>query len=161
MTEVYAYLLCSYVFLFTVGAWLLRRVRRALPIGRPIHKAAIVGTSGVLLALPVLPYLYMNVMTALHYGELESAVHRAAGDINGSPTIRFCRVLSITDASARVYLVTPYEENRRCLFRGEILQLQRGNNGWTHDGRFETVWSDSGSADGNIFPPFSAAGDFH
>jgi hypothetical protein len=64
------------------------------------------------------------------------------------------KVLKISRSYAEVYLVMPGEPAKDGpRYVGELYTLIRQSNSWKPGKWVRTVWSDSGSADDNIFPP--------
>lgn len=164
--HLFIYLLFAYTAVAVASVILATAVTRhaaADPPGEPHGRPTRRWRPAMLLAalLPLLPYAAVEAQTHLYLPALRGAVADAVQEINGAPTFRSAKVLGITQRSCRVYVVTP------CLaaaalgsgWRGEVLRLSRSGAGWSYTG-VETVWSDCGSASGNIFPPYPSKGDY-
>jgi hypothetical protein len=115
----------------------------------------------VLLLLPLIPYGIVESRTMLSARGLMPAVRSALAEVYSEPNVATLKVLSCTDLRAEVYVVTPEPPvEGQTGFEGEVITLHKRGGVWTFNGDYRTVWSDSGSADGNIFPPYPAKGDY-
>jgi hypothetical protein len=117
----------------------------------------------LLALLPILPYGIVACQTALFCQDLLPPTRQALREIGFSDRILTLKVLQVGPRAARVYTVTPclpYESNDSER-RAEVVCLLRSAEGWrtAGPGTEEDVWSECGSANGNVFPPYSGKGE--
>jgi len=115
-----------------------------------------------LILLPLTPYALVELATTRLLPRLRPAISEAVRVIDGGNEVRDIKVLSVSTDHARIYVVTPcfidYPVPRRG-WSATLLTLRRRGDSWYFEGDYETVWSDCGSADGNVFPPYASKGD--
>lgn len=114
----------------------------------------------ILLILPLIPYAVVEVQTHVYAKSLISAVQEAMHQIGFEDRIRSLKVLSVSRRTVTIYVVTPCLDSDSD-YRACTVELVRTQNGWKfREGSDEIVWSDCGSAHGNIFPPYPSQGDY-
>ncbi|HEY3379458.1 MAG TPA: hypothetical protein VGL77_18425 [Armatimonadota bacterium] len=107
----------------------------------------------LLLALPFLPYAVVEAQTALFKSQILSATKQGLDSVALSTDIRQLKILTISPTRATVYTVTPCLE--KSAERGVAIQLERVSGAWHYvPGTDDCIWSDSGSAQGSVFPPY-------
>jgi len=120
----------------------------------------------VLWLLPLLPHAVVEVQTALYGRQLLSALRRDPSFGYDFKGVRLYKVLSLGPRHARLYVVSecgesvdrnnvPIEKHM-----GNVFPLARAAVGWRFTGDDETAWSDCGSAEGNVFPPYFGTDEF-
>lgn len=114
--------------------------------------------TAVVLAIPLSPYCLVEVQTRLIAPSMTVPVQCEATKI-GINRIVMMKVVRIWPGWARVYIIGTGSIQSRC-YSGELLDFTRSQQTWRFNGHWSTVWSDCGSADGNVFPPYAAEGDF-
>lgn len=112
----------------------------------------------VLIILPRAPYAWVEVQTMIFQPVITQEVKETMHSN------------WMSKHQARIYIVSRdelppnsvfCESNKPCLcHRGDIINLLNTSKGWKFNGDYSTVWSDCGSADGNIFPPYFLKGDY-
>ncbi|MBI3945048.1 MAG: hypothetical protein HY321_03955 [Armatimonadetes bacterium] len=122
--------------------------------------AAVAGTVTLAL-LPLMPYLVVESQSAAWGAGLRPIVAQALRDESMEADVVTLKVLRRGIMRIRVYVVSPcrngYGEPG---YVGGIVHLVKRGGRWQHEGEYGCVWSDCGSADGNIFPPYAAQGDY-
>ena len=103
------------------------------------------------LALPFLPYLTVDVQTAMHRDELEPAVRQAIALIDATAEVQDTKVMSIDRRSANVLVTYRATYGYRA---ADLVRVSRVHGRWCFRGDYTTIWSEGGSADGNTFPPY-------
>jgi hypothetical protein len=150
------YLLLSYMAVAIVTrAYLLPRTRRA-GISRWKTGLIIMG----LLLLPLLPYAVVEGQTLLLRPSVWAATQHALRQGGFSDRLFLLKVLSVGPKRVRVYTVTPcmpYDTNTT-QWRAVVVRLARTADGWQPAGE-EHIWSECGSASGNVFPPYPGKGE--
>jgi hypothetical protein len=146
------YFLVSYALVspLSIVLWVLSG-RAAREWRWPLRYAA-----GVVLLLPLAPYVIVESQTAVLGPRLRAEVQRALRDIDGgNGEIHSLRVLSVRGGDVAAYVVSPCSPH---LTRGRraasVIHLRNSEGGWRYTGDWETVWSQCGNADGNVFPPY-------
>lgn len=126
----------------------------------------------ILLILPIVPYTWVEVQTLIFKPVVIESALKTTREI-GTPNERILtlKVLSMSKYRARVYIISRgwlapntvfCESNKPCACsRGDIVNLFITSEGWKFEGDYSTIWSDCGSADGNIFPPYFSKGDYN
>jgi len=111
----------------------------------------------LLLFLPIFPYLLVEYQTTHYHRILLPPTTHSLQELGLSDHILFFKVLSLQRGRARVYVVvpcTPVGRSRTDECCGLTMVLKRTLLGWEFQGDWDAVWSDCGSADGNVFPPY-------
>jgi hypothetical protein len=117
--------------------------------------------SSILLMLPLIPYAIVEARTAVLGRRLMPAVVSALRELYYSQEIVAFKVLSYQGGTAEIYVVTPCPDvEGQSGFSGDTIVLHKRDAYWKFTGEYNTVWSDCGSADGNIFPPYPSKGDY-
>jgi len=107
---------------------------------------------------PIYPYAYIGALNGALGAGFSQPVKQAIQDINGDKSVVGYKLLFWTPWLTRVYIVTPcaarpgYDVGAD---RAYIVDMVKRNGAWTPRQDFRCVYSDCGSADGFIFPPFS------
>ena len=114
-------------------------------------------TIGILL-IPLIPYVVVELQTRFVGPSLASTV-RSEATRTGLDEIAMMKVIRFRPGFAKVYIVGRSSIQPQC-FSGETLEFVRSGHEWRFIGSWDTVWSDCGSADGNVFPPYAAEGEF-
>lgn len=104
--------------------------------------------------LPLTPYVWVGVLTAYARGGLNGVVHSSMISVGDPGPILEEHVISITRGKAVVYVVTPCGTSGSRRRMATLFTFIRRDGRWAFDGDWETVWSQCGSANGNVFPPF-------
>jgi len=112
----------------------------------------------IALALPFVPYAAVETQTALFGHGVTPAIRVTRMAEGEEDQVLFLRILWITPVSARVYAVFPNAAAGGA--GGFTYTLRRKSGRWVCEANEEVVWSDSGNADGNVFPPYFT-GDEH
>jgi hypothetical protein len=112
----------------------------------------------LVLSLPLLPYAWVEVQTLAAGPALFSATRQALIAEYEHGPIMFYKVLAAAGGRARVYVVVPCPGpgNRT----GLTYDFVRTPRGWRYTREWNAVWSDCGSAEGNVFPPYFGAREF-
>jgi hypothetical protein len=165
MFEVLLYLCVAYAGAIAMGFILWMRTRHA----RERRLRVIRYGYPVLLLAPLLPYAVVECQTAVLWPILSEPTRKALLDDGFSDRIVFHKVLLACPGWTKVYVVTP------CLsresesyasdsgeYRGTVAWLVWRSRGWKIAGdpnysNWGAVWSDCGSASGNVFPPYLLA----
>jgi heme/copper-type cytochrome/quinol oxidase subunit 2 len=161
------YLLVSYLsvaLLLTIVLVCMRR--RAVPQEyretSPAAKAAQGAITILVLSLPLVPYARVELNTRLALPALQPAVEEAALALTGNRHVRSVKGLSLEGSDARVHIVSPCSMEYPTPQKGwtaDVVTLVHEGSGWRYNGYYDTVWSDCGSASGNIFPPYPSKGE--
>lgn len=158
------YFILTYLLaVLTIIALWLKVIARADYEKLKKRKRAVCLVAVILLILPSSPYIQVWIQTVLYAGVLTPTVNKALSINYDDKQILSLRVLSITETSAKVYVITPcstsppLNQNR---FVGQIINISKHNGQWQYMDDYDVVWSDCGNADGNIFPPYAAKGDY-
>lgn len=110
-----------------------------------------------LLLLPLLPYLLVEYQTMRYRRILLPAAVHSTQVLGLSDHILFFKVLSVHRETALLYIVIPctpvgcLQTDESC---GITIRLYKSSLGWEFRDEWEAVWSECGSADGNVFPPY-------
>lgn len=152
MIHIVAYLLAAYLLVLL----LITKVSRRIRVRRSWSNIIV----GFLLILPLLPYVAVETQTLLWRESVMTATTEAMKKIGFESQIRTIKVLRAKPGWLRVYVVTP------CLkpdpgFRASTIELRKNGKTWGFiEGTDNCIWSDSGSADGNVFPPYPSKGSY-
>ena len=113
--------------------------------------------------LPLFPYALVEGQTLLCRAALMPATRQALRELYSKDQILWFKVLSISPRKARVYVVTPcWDTPPLSNSRDRVAQwidLRRTAQGWRFNGNWDAVWSECGSASGNVFPPYLGKGE--
>ena len=113
-----------------------------------------------ILLLPLSPYAGVEVLTAALGPELLAAAQRFEGwDARRVPVVSY-KVLWAGIGEAQLYLVVPCDEPPHDEHAGYLIRLRRSGRGWSAVDSLDIVWSDCGSAEGNVFPPYFGPREF-
>ena len=148
------YFLVSYTVTVLVSGICLAQMTRAS--WRRRQSAFILG----IYCVPLLPYAWVEAHTWVCRGFLKRATEQSLAEDGYSTPIASMKVLAITPWRAHVYAVTPCYEKPTGEYCAVVLTLIRRHGHWTSGGFPDAVWSDCGSADGTIFPPYAGKGEF-
>ena len=155
------YLVTTYsLALLALGGGIYALSRWAVPRKTRLALAGILTV--FFLLLPLWPYAQVAWQTQQHRNELlpafmKEAKHTISGELTTPPLV--FRVLEFTPRRAVVYA----EEH--CVLEdidgrsGWTMTLKKRERGWEFSD-YDAVWSDCGSAEGNIFPPYPGARSF-
>lgn len=121
------------------------------------------------LLIPALPYLRVELLTALFQMQLQTAVQGAVATEYGKGCrILMVKVMGYRGHVASVYVVSvSYDSEFRDLCSrnssavGDVLGFTRSGAGWAYSGSDLKVWSDCGNGSDSIFPPYPGQGDFN
>jgi hypothetical protein len=169
MLETAVYLIVAYAVLLVAArpAYLaVRTTLRARQSGRTALLRLTINVALIVyVLLPVLPYGMVELQNMLLGARLERAVRAYRIADGDQPQIIYFEVLRAGYRTAQIYEVSPgpcavpdgrgYEgcvENLVC--RGRTWRVSPTAEG------DDVLWTDCGSADGNVFPPFAAKADF-
>lgn len=111
----------------------------------------------LLLLIEFAPYFWLESRTLVWSARLKPATIVALNTIGHSTEIYSLKVLTVNQSSARVFVITLCEDanNREdTQYMALIIRLKLENNEWVYHKEDNAVWSDCGSADGNVFPPY-------
>lgn len=123
--------------------------------------------TAALLMLPFFPYVRVAYLTAKYKDMLMPAVAGLAQEqawTKENP-IHIVRVLAVSDRAAQVYVVGTCHGGMTAAssqlvgLDGWVLRAMKTSEGWRYQSH-DIVWSDCGSAEGNIFPPYLEAREF-
>lgn len=116
----------------------------------------------MVLVLPVIPYAIVEAQTALFMPAMAPRITEGISHSEimiNARQIRQMKLLFITPWSAGVYILEGDSLNSD--FCASYVGLRHGRRGWTPDPEnWSTIWSDSGSAHGIIFPPYPGKGEY-
>lgn len=144
MFEVAFYLLVAYVILAALFRFIPKRLRR---------KAFLFALYWL---IPVIPYAIVEIQTYFGLQNLRPGISVGLQQDGEHRRFKDCKVLLLTPWVASVYVVSecspglpdkPYNI-------GLTMDLAPSSQGWHEKGEPNGIWSDGGSADGNIFPPY-------
>ena len=142
------YLVATYIAAVAAAVLVIRLWRRSAVI----RAVAVL----CLLALPLAPYAVVAMQTAVW---LPSLMHAAVQEpmlmIHQPSDIYDARVIRIWPRGAVVYIVVD-EHGSPPAYDGFLVTLVRSGGKWKYSGDWDIVWSDTGSAHGNVFPPYPA-----
>lgn len=160
-----AYLAVSYFLVAILAVFL------AFAINQRVLRIVVVT---FVLVAPLVPYIRVEVQTKMYGRALFPAIRGAVSEaLDPQTKILQFKILSITPTSVQVYVQTMRDalsptsllsgtanaKDEPC-GTGITVELIKKKNHWQFNGNYDAVWSDCGSADGNIFPPYPAKGDF-
>lgn len=170
MLHVMLYFIISYslvaLLLIALRKRLMRCRTRVARLGGAI---SVVG----LLAGPLVPYGIVEAQTIVYWQALAPAVRSALTQVGEPGDIVSMKVLRIRPGQATVYVVTQsyrlghaelsYAESDipKFGYTADVMTFARLGNTWKfQEDSWSCVWSDFGSADGNVFPPYPSKGDY-
>ena len=118
--------------------------------------------------IPFVPYVIVEVQTKFYKEEFASPSAAALLAYGDSANIVTMKVLVISPSYADIYVVVPCEtlpEHHPAKgYVAYILPLAKNRGHWASETDKtviqDAVWSDCGSADGNIFPPYAGKDDY-
>lgn len=162
MIEVFCYAVISVLLMVSMSCILLTAYRKN-------KKKKYLYFTLLIVALPGLPYLVVETQTSLFKGELTAPAKQTLKAYQDSQTIVTFKVLDMSPHYADVYVVVPCklseELNQPRKYVAYVLPLEKKSGRWmslTDKAVMQdAVWSDCGSADGNIFPPYADKYDYN
>lgn len=165
MFHVVLYLVCYLILVgvFFAVRWLFLTAPEGPPTAEEIavRRRRRLRFAGVIAVLPVVPYLVVEGQTALFGAAMMPAVRQGLAEQGDAQQVLMVKVLYYSSKQTSVYVVTPaigLDGEPGAL--GQVMSLRRTSAGWAFvDG--EAVFADGGSADGNVFPPYAAKGEWH
>ena len=103
----------------------------------------------------ITPYILLNYNTKKYWPEVMYAVRQSQviGLEGYEVPIRKMQILSINSSHAKVYVVTPELAANKVAYVGGEFSLTKHNGRWIPDEMERTLWSNTGTADDDIFPP--------
>lgn len=161
MIEVVAYIVVS---LLAIGiSWYL-----LLSTYRKSKKRKLIYLALLITVLPLMPYVVVETQTNLFRSAYTSQIQQTLNADGDSTKIVTLKVLIVSPAYVDVYVVVPCEalpeHHPRNGYIAYVLPLEKRHGRWVSatdkDTMMDAVWSDCGSADGNIFPPYPAKDDY-
>ncbi len=105
---------------------------------------------------PLLPYAAVEGQTIVLQPLLRPAISAALREDGEHDRYKNCKVLLLTPWAAMVYVVSEVSPGlpEKPYNTGFTMTLVPTRHGWIKQGEMDCVWSDGGSADGNVFPPY-------
>jgi hypothetical protein len=166
MIHIVAYIMASYIAILSI----IILIGRILVMKSKSYKSRLFAliyiiACALLLIAPAIPYILVNYWTQKYGAEFDMHVESALksiGAASDSCILEF-KVLRITKSSASIYVVSNCESLSGYYdsgYIGTIIYFVKGKDGWLYTGRYDTVWSDCGSANGNVFPPYRGRGEY-
>jgi hypothetical protein len=109
----------------------------------------------LLLICPFIPYLVVEINTSA-YGQTFYNVIKNSEGTGVSGQIYMLKVLQISRIDAAIYVVSPCDSSGKELVNcvGAVIEFRRDTDGWKFTGNRNTMWSDCGTASGEVFPPY-------
>lgn len=158
--EVIAYLLVCYFVVGAAAFVVLKQARRPPPPRRRKVRCLAVVALGI---LPLVPYAVVEGQTRALAGALLPATRTALRTVGDTTSVRAFRVLRVGPLGATTYVVVPCatDPGEPTCYSGLLFRFTRTRGAWTFTGSWDAVWSDCGSASGNVLPPYRAKGDYH
>lgn len=166
MLETILYFIASYSCVLVVaslisvlGTWLTaRKITKTQKYSLAKWWAAVyLSLLALLLILPLLPYLLVEHQTTRYRRILLPTTVHSLKELGLSDHILFFKILSAHHNRALLYVVipcTPIGRSRTDECCGITIRLHKSSLGWEFRDEWDAVWSDCGSADGNVFPPY-------
>lgn len=122
-------------------------------------KRLLIGVWFWLILLPFLPYLCVECQTMVARRWCETTIQRAVCATEGwqAPILQL-KVLRLSSHHMQVYVVTKCRSlvstgnGNQCA--GMVYKLKWVHGQWVFTGDWEVIWSECGSAKGNVFPPY-------
>lgn len=155
------YMVASYLVVGILAYIVFRSARQHLIEKRGHRNTWLWPLLAVLFLLPLAPYAVVESRTAYWRASLLPATQQALAEISGGsePMLSF-KVLSVQQNQAEVYAVTLRRNPKPLCASGLAMTLAKTAKGWQFTGNYRAVWSDCGSASGNIFPPYPDKSDY-
>lgn len=166
MIHMIAYLIFSYLvvllFIVRISTLLVPKLKRSK---FRMMIAVIILLFAFLLLAPLIPYFLVEHRTQKYGMEFHILLYDAVKSLNYDthPIIRDFKVLSISNLTASVYVVSSCQGDNRFYdpgYAGSILYFVKEDGIWRYSGKEYIIWSDCGSANGNIFPPYPCKGEY-
>ncbi len=157
MFSVFFYILVSLCLFGPISYYCDKRYRQTL-------KKKFAWCAWIAVAAPFAPYLLVDLQTAVLGPSLLPAVRYELRQDDWTTNIASYRVLAASPVSCTVYVVTPCSltkdrHGRYVNYIGELVKVDRHRGIWKADVNDEdAAWSDCGSADSNVFPPYADGG---
>ena len=162
MVHMVPYLFAAYLLIFLI----IRRIsfasssRLARQDSR-LSKRWLSIVIGFLLLLPLLPYVVVETQTLFLGRSVLPIARKAMRQIGYDEHVRSLRVLSSRPGWRKVYVVIPCTGLESSGFSGFVIEVARANGKWGFiTGTDQCIWTDCGSADGNVFPPYPSKGSY-
>lgn len=152
--DVIAFLLYFIIFYFLVAifTFYILVMLRQLPSSR--KKKYLAWSIPLLLLLPLIPYLFIDLQTAVFGQNLKPVVDRTLQREDPGGKLLKYKLLQISPSSATVYVqeavAIPCGKDSESAL---IFYFTNSNQVWKLK-HWDTIWSDCGSADGITFPPY-------
>jgi hypothetical protein len=166
MFEMMVYLMLSWAALAGVAALfrLPARFARGLPAGQPAaaRRVATVVFWCAYAAVPLAPYVLVEGQTALLGPSIRSAILRQFRmDGDPSPSLDMLKVTCVAPDHVDAYCIFPCSDPGTGEDMGAVYELAWSRSGWrvVNDSDPAVAWSDCGSADGSVFPPYGGQGE--
>ncbi len=150
MLDVYFYFTIFYIPVILFLVFVKRKIYQKHSFQQSKRTIMLV-LSVLLLLAPILPYVGTEARTKMYGAALSNGIGDAIESIDTSYFLMSFKVLNINTNTARVFVICRRTQNQ---YAGNIVTLTKHSNVWSFAGKYDTVWSTSGSADGNIFPPY-------
>lgn len=149
------YVAAAYAVVGPLAYFVFRRRRWPRTSRRASWLAAL-----AILLLPLSPYAAVEVLTAALGPELVAAAQRFEGwDARRAPVVSY-KVLWAGIGEAQLYMVVPCDEPPHEEHAGHVIRLRRSGRGWRALDSLDCLWSECGSAEGNVFPPYFGPREF-
>lgn len=154
MLEIIIYLISSYILMVSIAILIVKRryIRNTIVLTAVIF---------ALFAAPLVPYGVVELQTRIYRNSLLQPTREAMSHMNlpgfQQSNIRNFKVLRKYPHSAIVYVVFTFDDSE---YDGSIAWFTQSGKEWKYTGKWDVVWSDAGSAHGNVFPPYFSEGDY-
>jgi hypothetical protein len=154
---------CVAVAAVLVGYWQQRAITLLVTTETPPHflrsfnRLLLIGWACIILFF-LLPYIFVEIQTLLVCSWVYPLVKKAAeGTVGYSPQMYTLKVLRLTPTQVRCYVVLPCgvnrESNGTTKRMGVVYVFRKNDKAWILETE-EGIWSECGSASGNVFPPY-------
>lgn len=150
MEYVVAYFFVTYSIV-VVSAVRMLKLRLARPLAVKLVIAALLGA-------PLAPYGVVQIQTPIFKDALLKPARAEHMVFDNSSVVCDAKVLRVLPRSALLYVVV--SDKIGTDYAGFTVRLVRSGGEWKYCGDIDCIWSDSGSAHGNVFPPYAAKGDW-
>ena len=171
MIEIITYLIVSYVLVFAFAALISKKLCTSHSLSK--RRKQFLGLFFILiLACPLIPYGLIETQTFLFGTKLINSTKMGLRAEGMDGQILTLKVLSINVNIAKVYVIVKRQSLLPTTFlsgdsklepcvSAHIFELRRNAEKWRYSTDLRDVWSDCGSANGNIFPPYLGKGEYH
>lgn len=159
----FTFAVCVIVAVVATSCWLQRAVALMVTtetfphFRKSLSRLLLIGWACLILFF-MLPYIVVEIQTLLVRSWVYPLVKKAAEETMGySPQVYALKVLRLTPTHVRCYVVLPCGVSRESdgtIKRMGVVYVFRNNGkAWILE-TAEGIWSDCGSAQGNVFPPY-------